>query len=64
MKYTKLNFYSTGADSGRVVIWNMEPIKDEAAELNQNIPKMLCQIDNHLGVLNFFCKLILIFIIF
>lgn len=41
-----------GADSGRVVIWNMEPIKDETVEINQNVAKMLCQIDNHLACVN------------
>lgn len=39
----------SGGDSGRVVIWNMEPVVDETAELDSNIPKMLCQLDNHLG---------------
>lgn len=38
-----------GGDSGRVVIWNMEPVVDETAELDTNVPKMLCQLDNHLG---------------
>lgn len=41
-----------GGDSGRVVIWNMEPINNEGAELDQNVPKMLCQLDNHLGTQN------------
>lgn len=27
----------------------MEPVIDEAAELDSNVPKMLCQLDNHLG---------------
>lgn len=47
-----------GGDSGRVVIWNMEPVVDEAAELDTNVPKMLCQLDNHLG------KKLLIFHVF
>lgn len=42
--------YSVGGDSGRVVIWNMEPVIDETAELDSNVPKMLCQLDNHLGI--------------
>ncbi|XP_063982200.1 protein HIRA homolog isoform X1 [Diachasmimorpha longicaudata] len=41
-----------GGDSGRVVIWNMEPIKNEGAELDQNVPKLLCQLDNHLACVN------------
>ena len=40
---------TTGGDSGRVVIWNIEPVLNETAEANSNIPKMLCQLDNHLG---------------
>lgn len=39
-----------GGDSGRVVIWNMEPVINEITELDENIPKMLCQLDNHLGM--------------
>lgn len=38
-----------GDDSGRVVIWNMAPIVKEQAEDDTNIPKLLCQLDNHLG---------------
>ncbi|KAK0094338.1 hypothetical protein PV326_011212 [Microctonus aethiopoides] len=41
-----------GGDSGRVVIWNMEPINNESAELDSNIPKMMCQLDNHLACVN------------
>ncbi|XP_046591914.1 protein HIRA homolog isoform X1 [Neodiprion lecontei] len=41
-----------GGDSGRVVIWNMQPIIDESAEINQNVPRMLCQLDNHLACVN------------
>lgn len=39
----------TGQDSGKVVIWNMAPVLKEEDEKNENIPKMLCQMDNHLG---------------
>lgn len=39
----------TGGDSGRVVIWNMEPIASPEAEIDENVPKILCQLDNHLG---------------
>lgn len=38
-----------GQDSGKVVIWNMAPVLKEEDEKNENIPKMLCQMDNHLG---------------
>ncbi|XP_011629454.1 protein HIRA [Pogonomyrmex barbatus] len=41
-----------GGDSGRVVIWNMEPVVSETAELDSNVPKMLCQLDNHLACVN------------
>ncbi|KYM81537.1 Protein HIRA like protein [Atta colombica] len=41
-----------GGDSGRVVIWNMEPVVNETAELDSNVPKMLCQLDNHLACVN------------
>lgn len=51
-----------GGDSGRVVIWNMEPVVDEAAELDSNVPKMLCQLDNHLGITLFYCVFVYSFI--
>ena len=41
--------HSTGDDSGRVVIWNVAPIVKEQAEEDDNVPKLLCQMDNHLG---------------
>lgn len=40
---------SPGEDSGKVMIWNMAPVLREEDEKNENIPKMLCQMDNHLG---------------
>lgn len=43
-----------GTDSGRVVIWNFDTVLNEESEFNENIPKMLCQIDSHLGKLNTF----------
>lgn len=57
IKYLSLYYlWILGGDSGRVVIWNMEPVVDETAELDSNVPKMLCQLDNHLGKhLIFFC---------
>ncbi|NXN82208.1 HIRA protein, partial [Bombycilla garrulus] len=42
----------TGQDSGKVVIWNMAPVLKEEDEKNENIPKMLCQMDNHLACVN------------
>lgn len=42
----------SGDDSGKVTIWNMAPVKNEEDEMNENIPKLLCQMDNHLGGLH------------
>lgn len=41
-----------GDDSGRVVIWNMAPVMSEAKEADETVPKMLCQLDNHLACVN------------
>lgn len=41
-----------GNDCGRVVIWNMLPVKSEQHERDAATPKMLCQMDNHLGCVN------------
>ncbi|XP_068087033.1 protein HIRA [Anabrus simplex] len=41
-----------GEDSGRIVIWNMAPIVNEDVENDENVPKMLCQMDNHLACVN------------
>ncbi|KAG8234852.1 hypothetical protein J437_LFUL014701 [Ladona fulva] len=41
-----------GEDSGRVVIWNMAPVISHKSEMDENVPKMLCQIDNHLACVN------------
>lgn len=38
-----------GENSGRVVVWNLSPVLYEEVELDPNIPKLLCQMDNHLG---------------
>ncbi|XP_076063040.1 histone cell cycle regulator-like protein isoform X2 [Oratosquilla oratoria] len=38
--------------SGRVVIWNMAPIVSEKDENDDRIPKLLCQLDQHLGCVN------------
>lgn len=42
--------FISGQDSGKVVIWNMSPVLQEDDEKDENIPKMLCQMDNHLGI--------------
>ncbi|RWS15627.1 Protein HIRA-like protein [Dinothrombium tinctorium] len=41
-----------GVDSGRVIIWNMAPVLSEAEEQKDNVPKLLCQMDNHLACVN------------
>ncbi|XP_058454097.1 protein HIRA homolog [Malaya genurostris] len=41
-----------GNDSGRVVIWNLAPVVKEEAEKNPNLPRILCQMDNHLACVN------------
>ena len=42
----------SGDQSGKIVIWNMAPVRDEEKEKDENVPKMLCQMDNHLGEFN------------
>ncbi|NXP48938.1 HIRA protein, partial [Heliornis fulica] len=49
---TKFATGGQGQDSGKVVIWNMSPVLKEEDEKNENIPKMLCQMDNHLACVN------------
>ena len=47
--------FATGGqskDSGVVVIWNMAPIRSAADEANADIPKVLCEMTNHLGCVN------------
>ncbi|CAG9818845.1 unnamed protein product [Phaedon cochleariae] len=41
-----------GGSGGRIVIWNFGPVIDENEEMNIKIPKMLCQMDNHLACVN------------
>ncbi len=41
-----------GKDNGIVVIWNTEPIISEESERSANVPKMLCELTNHLGCVN------------
>lgn len=38
-------------DSGRIVIWNMAAVVSPEIEEDENVPKMLCQMDNHLGII-------------
>ncbi|XP_077317773.1 protein HIRA isoform X2 [Lithobates pipiens] len=49
---TKFATGGQGQDSGKVVIWNMPPVVKEEDEKNKSIPKMLCQMDNHLACVN------------
>ncbi|MBN3289253.1 HIRA protein, partial [Polypterus senegalus] len=49
---TKFATGGQGEDSGKVVIWNMAPVLREEDEKNENIPRMLCQMDNHLACVN------------
>ncbi|XP_018573926.1 protein HIRA homolog [Anoplophora glabripennis] len=41
-----------GASGGRIVIWNIGPVINEHEETDPKIPKMLCQMDNHLACVN------------
>nr|XP_023016100.1 protein HIRA homolog [Leptinotarsa decemlineata] len=41
-----------GGSGGRIVIWNIGPVLYENEETNPKIPKMLCQMDNHLACVN------------
>ncbi|XP_065570912.1 protein HIRA homolog isoform X2 [Artemia franciscana] len=41
-----------GEDSGRVAIWNVQPMINSKCESDENIPKLLCQMDNHLANVN------------
>ncbi|KAB0796937.1 hypothetical protein PPYR_10998 [Photinus pyralis] len=53
--HPKGNKFATGGQGGqggRVVIWNLAPVLNEADELDPKIPKMLCQMDNHLSCVN------------
>ena len=38
-----------GESSGKVVIWNMAPVRCEKDDKDKNVPKVLCQMDHHLG---------------
>ncbi|XP_015785638.1 protein HIRA [Tetranychus urticae] len=41
-----------GGDAGRVCLWSIGPIIDEKLEKNDSVPKLLCQMDNHLACVN------------
>ena len=43
------DFLLLGEDSGRIVVWNTGPVVEETMESDENVPKMLCQIDDHTG---------------
>jgi protein HIRA/HIR1 len=38
-----------GDDCGKIIIWNMGPILDKEKEHDENIPKVLSQMDHHIG---------------
>ncbi|XP_071534897.1 protein HIRA isoform X2 [Panulirus ornatus] len=38
--------------SGRVVVWNIKPVVSEKDEEDEKVPKLLCQLDQHLGCVN------------
>lgn len=35
-----------------MVIWNLGPVVDEKLEDDKSVPKILCQLDNHLACVN------------
>ena len=41
-----------GDDCGRVTVWNMAPIVKPKLQKEASVPKMLCQMDNHLACVN------------
>ncbi|RZC36686.1 HIRA-like, partial [Asbolus verrucosus] len=41
-----------GGSGGRIVIWNIAPVLSEHDENDPKVPKMLCQMDNHLACVN------------
>jgi len=41
-----------GEDCGRVTVWNMAPILNPKLQKDSSVPKMLCQMDNHLACVN------------
>ncbi|KOB74746.1 Protein HIRA [Operophtera brumata] len=41
-----------GGDSGRVAVWNLNSVLCQTVEMDEKVPKMLCQMDNHLACVN------------
>lgn len=41
-----------GEGCGRVSIWNLRPVVDATAEKDRDVPKLLTQMDHHLGCVN------------
>ena len=41
-----------GSDSGRVVVWSMSPVRIPDDEVNPDVPKVLCELTNHLACVN------------
>ncbi|CAH0546433.1 unnamed protein product [Brassicogethes aeneus] len=41
-----------GGSGGKIVIWNINPVLNEKDEDDSKVPKMLCQMDNHLACVN------------
>lgn len=41
-----------GDDTGKVVIWNTAPVRNETDEKDKNVPKVICQMDNHIACVN------------
>ena len=42
-------FFLSGVDTGKVVIWNTAPVRNEVDETDKNVPRIICQMDNHIG---------------
>ena len=41
-----------GDDCGRIVVWNMAPVRSEREEEDPSVPKMLCELTNHEACVN------------
>lgn len=41
-----------GSDSGKVVIWSASPVRSPEDEANPDVPKVLCELTNHLACVN------------
>ncbi|XP_050427606.1 protein HIRA homolog [Adelges cooleyi] len=49
---TRLATGGQGRDSGLVMLWNTAAVLDENKENDENVPKILCQVDSHLACVN------------